>query len=320
MRLQTLIIIIVLTCYSCHRKEKEISVVPGIGIVFGNDTLVLDKSSEKEVFQVFNLHGEKMRIDSGMACGYSEDGTPKSWGTYHGTIEHDAFSFKFRSSQADTLIMGTFSLESIEIKGPSKYTIKINDSIYYRAPVRHIENYFTFCSNDTTRFWYDLRDNHGLQLGLTDTLAIKRLNYIEISSVYQRTGNYIVTLDSLSLNRKKNDLNNSDNSISDSIPNNRFIKSEIINSKFPVKSLLDNIWKLSQTDTETFFTEESYIIRNNPDNLESFRHERLYKIIEDSIYIDTPFSIQRGKIIRASCDTLVIHWRQNNKPDTLSSL
>lgn len=294
--------------------------VPGIGIVFTNDTIEIGKSSEEDVLRVLKIQDLKMRIDTIMSCGFTEDGEPVSWDSYGGEITHDAFSFKFRSSQTDTLIMGTFSLESIVIKGASKYSIKLNDSVCYWAPVRHIENYFTFCSNDTTRLWYDFRENHGLQLGLTDTLAINRLDYIEISSVYQRTGDYIVTLDNVSLKIKKNDLNKSDNNAGDSIPNSRFLKSEIINSKFPVKSLLDNIWKLSHTDTETFFTETYYVIRNNPDNLVSFRHERLYKIIEDSIFIDTPFSIQRGKISRVSCDTLIIQWQKKEKSDTLISL
>jgi hypothetical protein len=318
MRLQTLIIILVLIFNSCHRKEKEILVVPGIGIVFGNDTISVGKSTEEDICRVFNIQVTKMRIDTGMACGFTADGEPASWDVYGGEISHDALSFHFRSSQANTLILGTFSLESIEIEGPSKYIIKINDSLVYRAPVRHIENYFTFCSNDTSYYRYEL-DDYGLLLGLSDTLSDRILDYVKIESVYQYTGNYIVTLDSISLNKRKNSLNKTDHNVSDSLPNRRFGKSEIINSMFPIKALLD-VWTSSNTSTEIFLTEEYFVIReDSPDKSESLDHKNLYKIIEDSIFIDTPFSIQRGKIIRASCDTLVIHWRQNNKPDTLSS-
>lgn len=320
MRHLTLIAILLLFGSFCRRNDKEIKVIPGIGIVFRNDTIKIGKSTEDDIFRVFNIQGKKMRIDTATACGYTGDGEPASWEIYIGEITIDAFSFEFQSSQVDTLILGTFSLESILIKGPSKYSIKINDSIYYGGPIQHIENYFTFCPTDTTSYMYDLREFYGLQLGLKDSLASKRIDFLEINSIFNYDGENILNLDSLSLKKKKSDFykNCSDNTVS--FPNSRFGKSEIINSLFPVKSILSPIWNLSKTGTQIFFTEEYFVTREySQDNSEKVDQKNLYKIIEDSIFIDNSYSIRRGKIIRASCDTLVIQWRPNIKPDTLSS-
>jgi hypothetical protein len=97
------------------------------------------------------------------------------------------------------------------------------------------------------------------------------------------------------------------------LPNTRFGKSEIINSKFDPK-LIFGVWTLSYDDPACNFeiNEKSLLLCVYDGD-----GERLYRIIGDSIYLDNPALIFKGKILNAIKDTLIIHWQQNDTPETL---
>jgi hypothetical protein len=100
--------------------------------------------------------------------------------------------------------------------------------------------------------------------------------------------------------------------LTDSLPNQRFGKSAIINSKFDTK-LLFGIWVKSNDDPACDFQWNEKVFSfcdydGNPD--------RLYKVNGDSLFLDNPYLIFKGRIINATKDTLIIHWQENEKPET----
>jgi|JI7StandDraft_1071085.scaffolds.fasta_scaffold98114_2 hypothetical protein len=105
------------------------------------------------------------------------------------------------------------------------------------------------------------------------------------------------------------DLNNSDSLL----PNRRFGKSEIINPKFEKKLIL-GVWTKSYEDPSCVFeiNENSLLLCDYDGD-----GERLYKIIGDSIFLDNPHTIFQGRIIDATGNKLIIHWQENESPETL---
>lgn len=101
--------------------------------------------------------------------------------------------------------------------------------------------------------------------------------------------------------------------LKDSLPNKRFSKSEIINSKFNTKFIFGT-WTLSYNEPACSFqiNEKCFSFCDYDGN-----GERLYKIIVDSIFLDNPYLIFKGKILQATGDTLIIHWQNNQIPETL---
>jgi len=100
--------------------------------------------------------------------------------------------------------------------------------------------------------------------------------------------------------------------LNDSLPNKRFGKSEIINSKFNPK-LFFGIWTLSYDDPACDFEMDEKVLSFCDYDGES---DRLYKIIVDSVFLDNPFLIFKGKIVKATGDSLIIHWQENKTPET----
>ena len=97
------------------------------------------------------------------------------------------------------------------------------------------------------------------------------------------------------------------------LPNKRFGKSEIIKSKFD-PNLIFGVWALSYDDPAcNFEINKKRILLCDYDG----DGERLYRIVYDSIFLDNPSLIFKGKILKSTQDTLVIHWQQNEKSETL---
>ena len=99
----------------------------------------------------------------------------------------------------------------------------------------------------------------------------------------------------------------------DSLPNKRFKKSEIISSSFK-KEALFGIWTTSNDNPACDFTlseKEFFFCDYDGDG------SRFYKIVKDTIFLDNPYLIFKGLILKATGDTLQIQWQENENPQTL---
>ena len=97
------------------------------------------------------------------------------------------------------------------------------------------------------------------------------------------------------------------------LPNKRFGKSEIINPKFD-PNLIFGVWTFSHDAPACEFEiNEKRILLCDYDG----DGERFYRIINDSIFLDNPSLIFKGKILNSTNDSLIIHWQQNEKPEIL---
>lgn len=98
-----------------------------------------------------------------------------------------------------------------------------------------------------------------------------------------------------------------------SLPNQHFGKSEIVKPNFDPQ-LLFGIWADKKDASScNFEINKTRVLYCDYDG----NGERLYKINEDSIFLDNPTLIFAGKIIRLTKDSLVIHWQNNKKPERL---
>lgn len=96
------------------------------------------------------------------------------------------------------------------------------------------------------------------------------------------------------------------------LPNQRFGKSEIINPKFP-RDLLFGIWAEKDSPACDFTIDEKVFFLCDMEG----DSDRLYLINGDSIFLDNPTLIFKGKIINVTKDSLIIHWQQNENPQVL---
>jgi hypothetical protein len=110
-------------------------------------------------------------------------------------------------------------------------------------------------------------------------------------------------------------------STTDSITSNRivpstkqkFIKSEIINPDFDT-ALIFGIWGTSLTAPACEFEiTANHLLLCDYDG----DGQRFYKIIGDSILLDNPTLVFKGKILRVTKDSLILHWQNNDKPEVL---
>jgi hypothetical protein len=97
------------------------------------------------------------------------------------------------------------------------------------------------------------------------------------------------------------------------LPNQRFTKSEIIAPTFD-HNLLFGVWAFSDDAPACEFeiNKKRLMLCDYDGN-----GERLYKINKDSIFLDNPNLIFKGRILSVSKDSLVIHWQENDKPEIL---
>lgn len=97
------------------------------------------------------------------------------------------------------------------------------------------------------------------------------------------------------------------------LPNQRFKKSKIVVPTFD-PNLLFGVWTLSPDAPACEFeiNEKRLLLCDYDGN-----GERLYKISKDSIFLDNPTLIFKGRILSVSKDSLVIHWQENDKPEIL---
>lgn len=101
--------------------------------------------------------------------------------------------------------------------------------------------------------------------------------------------------------------------VEEPLPNQRFGKSEIIAPTFDPK-LLFGVWTLSDDAPACEFEiNKKRLLLCDYDG----DGERLYKINKDSIFLDNPTLIFKGRILSVSKDSLVIHWQENDKPEIL---
>ena len=101
--------------------------------------------------------------------------------------------------------------------------------------------------------------------------------------------------------------------LDDPLPNQRFRKSEIVSPTFEPE-LLFGVWTLSADAPACEFeiNRKRLLLCDYDGN-----GERLYKIKKDSIFLDNPTLIFKGRILSVSKDSLVIHWQENDKPEIL---
>jgi hypothetical protein len=97
------------------------------------------------------------------------------------------------------------------------------------------------------------------------------------------------------------------------LPNQRFKKSEVIAPTFD-PNLLFGVWTLSADAPACEFeiNKKRLLLCDYDGN-----GERHYKINKDSIFLDNPTLIFKGRILSVSKDSLVIHWQENDKPEIL---
>ena len=159
--------------------EKQILVLPGLGLVVGKDTVKLYKTTESKIYNIFQIKDTLTEIDHGTACGYDSNGNSASWDTYSKEINYDGIVFNYSgSSNKDN-----FVLNEIEIKDTTHYIVKVNDFIILGKNIPNILKYFPKRSkyDEYSMYWKNL-DSYGIRLGLDDNGTEKKLSYISISS------------------------------------------------------------------------------------------------------------------------------------------
>jgi hypothetical protein len=92
-----------------------------------------------------------------------------------------------------------------------------------------------------------------------------------------------------------------------------FNKSEIVNPSFDEK-LIFGVWGASLDDPACEFeiNKDRFLLCDYDGD-----GERIYSITGDSIYLKNPTLIFKGKILRVTTDSLVIHWQNNQEPEVL---
>lgn len=95
------------------------------------------------------------------------------------------------------------------------------------------------------------------------------------------------------------------------LPNRRFGKSSIIHPKFDPQ-LIFGSWETTDGDPGGCceINEKRYLLCDYDEG----DPKRLYRIESDSIFLDNPYLIFKGKILKATGDTLIIHWQENKNP------
>lgn len=184
-RLQIVILLCFLTVFSASGQNSklenpanQILVLPGCGLVFGKDTVKLYKTTESEIYQIFQIKDILTEIGHGTACGYDENGNSASWDTYYKEINYDGIVFNYSgSSNKDN-----FVLNEIEIKDTTHFIVKINDFIILGRNMPNVLKYFPKRSkyDEYSIYWKNL-DSYGIRLGLDDNGVEKKLSYISIS-------------------------------------------------------------------------------------------------------------------------------------------
>ncbi|THU34874.1 hypothetical protein FAM09_23050 [Niastella caeni] len=128
----------------------------------------------------------------------------------------------------------------------------------------------------------------------------------------QKDSNTNSTADSPSVSKKifiKGDPAN----YNDTLPNKRFKRSEIVSCSFK-KEALFGTWTTSYENPACDFKidEKEYFLCDYDGD-----GSRLYKIVKDTLFLDNPYLIFKGLILKATGDTLVIHWQENEEPEKL---
>jgi hypothetical protein len=175
--LLTTILVFVLLL-SCGRKAEEVQVLPGRGIAFNGDTVEINKTSEKEVVRIFNICNNNISTDTGIACGFTEDGEPTSFDSHHRTLHHRGMEFIFSGNSDQNSL-----LEEIVIRDSTDLNVLIKDSLRLGKLDPKVYQYFPprMTLDTNTVYWYNL-DSYGLDIGLSDYGRAKRLSYISIHS------------------------------------------------------------------------------------------------------------------------------------------
>lgn len=116
-----------------------------------------------------------------------------------------------------------------------------------------------------------------------------------------------------SISNKKLFIHGDPENFEDSLPNKRFKKSEIISCSFK-KEALFGVWTTSHDNPACDFelSAKKFLLCDYDGD-----GSRLYKIEKDTLYLDNPFVLFKGLILKATGDTLVIHWQENENPETL---
>jgi hypothetical protein len=128
---------------------------------------------------------------------------------------------------------------------------------------------------------------------------------------------FITLLFSCKPNRKQQDVAPSKNSVDTSktasIPTQQISSSTISNPAFD-KNLLFGIWGVSNAPACEFEINEKRLLLCDHDG----DGERFYKITGDSILLHNPSLTFRGKILKLTKDSLVVHWQNNKEPERLT--
>ena len=157
--------------------EKQILVLPGLGLVVGKDTVKLSKTTESEICRLFSIKDTLTKIIHGSACGYDANGKAASWDTFSKEINYDGMVFNYSGS----INKDNFTLEEIEIKETTHFIVKVNDVIILGKNFPDILKYFPkrHSSDEYDNYWKTLW-SYGINLGLDDNGSLKKLSYISV--------------------------------------------------------------------------------------------------------------------------------------------
>lgn len=112
---------------------------------------------------------------------------------------------------------------------------------------------------------------------------------------------------------KTTNIASSDSLLRTHVVGREFTRSQIINPNFE-KDLIFGVWGTSlDAPACDFEIDEKRFLLCDYDG----DGERMYLIIGDSIFLDNPTLIFKGKILKVNIDSLTIHWQETKSPEVL---
>ncbi len=157
--MKTLIILFLsMTLFTATRSNGQVEIIPGKGIVFSNDSIIISKSSPKDLCKIFNII-DTFEIDHASVEDYGADGKLINNGLFaNKSIIYHEFEFQFNgykdneillrniyinlSTQKHKLFLSSHEIDSTSIKVARKFrkstrkemnphsTISYSDSSY----------------------------------------------------------------------------------------------------------------------------------------------------------------------------------------------
>ena len=115
-----------LICFGVFGQHYDfVKIIPGQGIVFNNDSIILGKTSIKEVCRIFKVkdNPNEIRVTEGESV-YKRKGEPQSYTYYSRDIIYKSITFTFGDENAQN-----FELVSIKAKEDKSLKIYTNNGL-----------------------------------------------------------------------------------------------------------------------------------------------------------------------------------------------